>query len=182
MERPGTAAPVLSQNRPNRQASSYRPSPQDAGGSATDAIRVYVNTKTLVKADADALINREEDHFYDKKASAIAGKKVQKIAVALANADGGDFVIGIADEKEEPDPSKRWFGASTIEELNCHFQALMEVKPGLPMEATLLKTVAYPGFALLVRIEKSPALHATADGTVYIRRARSLSPLRTHNV
>jgi ATP-dependent DNA helicase RecG len=92
----------------------------------------------------------------------------------LANADGGDFVIGIADEKEEPDPSKRWGGASTIEELNCHFQALVEAKPGLPMEATLLKTAAYPGYTLLVRIEKSPALHATADGTVYIPTRRAV--------
>ena len=52
---------------------------------------MFVNTKTLSKADADALICREEDHFYDKKASSIAGKQVQKIAVALANADGGEL-------------------------------------------------------------------------------------------
>ncbi len=36
-----------------------------------------------------------------------AGKTIQKIAVAFANADGGDFVIGIADLSNEPMAAKR---------------------------------------------------------------------------
>jgi len=120
---------------------------------------------------------REEDHFFDKKAASVSGKKIQKIAVALANADGGEVAVGIADAKEEPDPIKRWAGASTIEDLNSHLQALTEVRPGLPMEAQLLKTAAYPGYVLLIRVEKSPALHSTADGTVYVRLGAQSLPV-----
>ena len=39
-------------------------------------------------------------------------KKIQKISVALANADGGDFIVGIKEDKEEVDPMRRWCGAS----------------------------------------------------------------------
>jgi ATP-dependent DNA helicase RecG len=46
------------------------------------------------------LATKQEGHFFDRKAKAVDGKKVQKISVALANADGGDFIIGIKDEKE----------------------------------------------------------------------------------
>jgi ATP-dependent DNA helicase RecG len=50
--------------------------------------------------EALSYCEREEDHFFDRKAFKIKGEKVQRIAVAFANADGGEFVIGIADDKE----------------------------------------------------------------------------------
>jgi ATP-dependent DNA helicase RecG len=51
--------------------------------------------------------------FFDRKSAAIKGAKLQKVAVAFANADGGEIYVGIADEKEEADPKKRWKGAGT---------------------------------------------------------------------
>ncbi|ANK98167.1 MULTISPECIES: AlbA family DNA-binding domain-containing protein [Rhizobium] len=56
----------------------------------------------ISKDDALALCTRPEGDLYDKKAAAIDGKKVEKIAVAFANADGGEFIIGIADDKFLP--------------------------------------------------------------------------------
>jgi len=50
-------------------------------------------------------------------------KKVEKVAVAFSNADGGDFVIGVADDKHEPDPKKRWAGAVQIETFNDILQS-----------------------------------------------------------
>ncbi|WP_139326353.1 RNA-binding domain-containing protein [Azonexus hydrophilus] len=73
-----------------------------------------METKTITAADALLLSTRQEDHFFDRKAAAIKGAKLQKIAVAFANADGGEAYVGIADEKDEPDPSKRWAGAPNI--------------------------------------------------------------------
>jgi ATP-dependent DNA helicase RecG len=98
-----------------------------------------MQTKTISAADALSLATRQEDHFFDRKAAAIKGAKLQKIAVAFANADGGEAFVGITDEKDEVDPNKRWNGASNIEDYNQHIQALMEVQPALPMDLTFLK-------------------------------------------
>src|SRR5690606_3161392 len=78
---------------------------------ATSIGACQMETKTISTADALLLSTRQEDHFFDRKAAAIKGAKLQKIAVAFANADGGEAYVGITDEKDEPDPSKRWAGA-----------------------------------------------------------------------
>lgn len=70
--------------------------------------------KKIEQTEADDLSSREESHFFDRKSFLIKGAKVQKIAVAFANADGGEVIIGIADEKEESDPAKRWKGAPRL--------------------------------------------------------------------
>src|SRR5690554_5305242 len=84
------------------------------------------------------LASQKESHFFDKKSADISGKKVQKIAVAFANADGGEFIIGIADEKDEPDPAKAWCGADSLEALNGHLQAIFEVQPALDVRYEVL--------------------------------------------
>lgn len=66
--------------------------------------------RNITETDVIELSKKQESHFYDKKAKEIEGKKIQKIAVAFANADGGDFIIGIKDEKEESIIEKRWDG------------------------------------------------------------------------
>ena len=118
-----------------------------------------------------------EDHFNDRKAAAIKGAKLQKVAVAFANADGGEVFIGIADDKDEPDPAKRWTGAVNIEEYNQHIQALMGVQPALPMEFTFLRVEGAGPFVLKVEIEKSQSVHKTADGSVYERKGAQSLPV-----
>jgi hypothetical protein len=73
-----------------------------------------MTTKTLSREDAYQYVIRAEDHIYDKKSADASGRTVQKIAVALANADGGEFAVGIRDEDEEIDPDKRWNGRETV--------------------------------------------------------------------
>lgn len=136
-----------------------------------------MQTKNITVADSLLLSSRQEDHFYDRKAAAIKGAKVQKIAVAFANADGGEIYIGIADDKDEPDPTKRWNGAANIEDYNQHIQALTEVQPALPMEITFLKVDSKTAYILKVQIEKSQAVHKTADGTVYERKGAQSLPV-----
>lgn len=137
-----------------------------------------MNTKTIVLKEADDLSSREESHFFDRKSVLIKGAKVQKVAVAFANADGGEFIIGIADEKEEPDPSKRWQGASKIEDLNSHLQALFEINPSLDLKYEILKCKDKPGYTLRVLIEKSSEVHKTANGTVYQRHGAQSLPIK----
>lgn len=136
-----------------------------------------MQTKTISKNDALALSQRAEDHFFDRKAAAIKGAKLQKVAVAFANADGGEVYIGIADDKDEADPSRRWTGAHNIEEYNQHIQSLMEVQPALPMQFTFLRVDGSGPYTLKVEIEKSQSVHKTADGTVYERRGAQSLPV-----
>lgn len=139
-----------------------------------------MNRKTLSDADAATLSERDEDHFFDRKALMASGRTVQKVAVAFANADGGEFVVGIADKEEEPIPEKRWNGAARVEDFNGHIQALGEVTPPLPSEISILDAPGRAGLVLLVRVEKSAEVHQTADGTVYVRKGAQSIPLRDH--
>jgi ATP-dependent DNA helicase RecG len=137
-----------------------------------------VDQKNIEQRDADLLTSRQEDHFFDRKALRASGKTVQKIAVALANADGGEFVVGIADDEEEPLAQQRWLGASKIEEFNSHIQALTEIKPALAAEYTIISAENQNGLVLLVRVEKSSEVHQTSDGTVYTRKGAQSLPLK----
>ena len=88
--------------------------------------------KKLSEVDVDNLLTRDEDHFFDRKSLHVGGKTLQKIAVAFANSDGGEFVVGIADVDEEVVPENRWKGAAKIEDFNGHLQTLSEIKPSAP--------------------------------------------------
>ena len=136
-----------------------------------------MNTKIISHSDEIALCTKAEDHFYDRKAAAIKGAKVQKVAVAFANADGGEFYIGIADDKDQPDPNKRWNGLENIEGYNSHIQSLMEVQPALPVEMTFLKSESKPNYILKVQVEKSQSVHKTADQSIYERKGAQSLPV-----
>lgn len=139
-----------------------------------------MNRKTLTDGDAAILVTRDEDHFFDRKALMVSGRAVQKLAVAFANSDGGEFVVGVADDQEEPMPDKRWNGAARVEDFNGHIQALSEVTPPLPSEFSILDSPGRSGLVLLVTIEKSAEVHQTADGTVYVRKGAQSIPLKEH--
>lgn len=137
-----------------------------------------MHTRIITVTEVLALSAREESHFYDKKGSKIDGRKVQKIAVAFANADGGEFIIGIADNEDEPLPENRWHGTDTIENLNSHLQALFEISPSLDLRYEILRCETKPGLCLRVQIEKSSDVHKTSDGTVYQRYGAQSLPIK----
>lgn len=153
---------------------SYSPD-APAVNNATE--RLTMRSRTIDNEEALAYATRQEDHFYDRKAAAIKGAKVQKIAVAFANADGGEFVIGIADDKDEPDPDKRWQGASNLEALNAALQVIFDIKPSIPVQYEVLSCKSKPGLVLRVMIEKSSEVHSTNDNTVYQRHGAQSLPI-----
>jgi ATP-dependent DNA helicase RecG len=137
-----------------------------------------MHTRIITPAEVLALSVREESHFYDKKSSLVDGKKVQKIAVAFANADGGEFIVGIADDEDEPVPEKRWQGVDKLESLNSHLQSLFEISPSLDLRYEILRCETAPGLCLRVQIEKSSDVHKTSDGTVYQRYGAQSLPIK----
>jgi ATP-dependent DNA helicase RecG len=136
-----------------------------------------MRTRSIGKDEILALSTRDESHFFDRKALGISGKKTQKIAVAFANADGGEFVVGISDDKDVPDPSKRWHGTTKLEDLNGLLQALFTVTPTLDLKYEVLTSSSKPGQVLRVMIEKSAEVHKTSDGTVYQRYGAQSLPI-----
>jgi ATP-dependent DNA helicase RecG len=134
--------------------------------------------KVLVESEILDLSKRQESHFFDRKAKALDGKKTQKIATAFANADGGDFVVGIKDDKDEPNPEKRWDGYPTKEEFNHVFQNLLEIKPTIPYIPTFLFNPIQKTYALQITIEKSEKVHSTSDNTVYVRVSAQSIPFK----
>jgi len=136
-----------------------------------------VATRNLSFEEALELCTRQEDHFFDRKAFEVAPAKIERIAVAFANADGGEFVVGIRDEKAEPDPGKRWAGRLSIEDFNDHIQALRQVQPTLPVKWSILSGDQMPGFVLFVQVDCSNSVHHTSSNDVYVRVSAQVSHL-----
>ena len=137
-----------------------------------------MQVREVSTADALTLSTDPEGHFYDRKAAQIKGAKLQKIVCAFANADGGDVYIGIADDKDEPDPTKRWNGAPNMEEFNQLIQSLMELSPSPPMTMEFLKSSLSSNYVLHIQVDKSQSVHQTTDGTVYERKGAQSLPIR----
>ena len=132
--------------------------------------------KEITLDEALDLSSRDENHFFDRKDAAIKPASLQKHAVAFANADGGDIIIGIADDKSQPDVNLRWNGLKDIEAFNPVFQVLTEINPSITYEAMFLRCASKSGLVLRITIEKSDKVHSTSDNTVYVRRsAQSMS-------
>lgn len=137
-----------------------------------------MQVREVSTADALTLSSQPEGHFYDRKASQIKGAKLQKIVCAFANADGGDVYVGIADDKDEPDPLKRWMGPPSMEEYNQLIQATLEVKPSPPISMEFLKSPLSPSYVLHIQVDKSQSVHQTSDGTVYERKGAQSLPIK----
>ncbi|UBZ06168.1 putative DNA binding domain-containing protein [Salegentibacter mishustinae] len=133
--------------------------------------------RKLSEKEIIQLCERDENHFYDNKAFEIKGDKIQKIAVAFANADGGEFIIGIKDKKEEKNALNRWQGIQDIESFNFVFQNLTQLSPTIPHSYEFLKDNS-DKYALRITIEKSESVHKTANNTVYIRKSAQSLPIR----
>ena len=137
--------------------------------------------KIIELSESDALYycDREEDHFFDRKAFGISGAKIQKIAVAFANADGGEFVIGIDDEKSSELPLKRWRGQESTERYNSAIQALSELTPSVDFRFDFIRIHGVAkNYVLRVKINKGLQVHKTASDEVYIRKGAQSLPLK----
>jgi ATP-dependent DNA helicase RecG len=139
-----------------------------------------MDTRSISKADARVLVARDESHFWDVKSKLSGGKVVQKIACALANAEGGEFAVGIDDAKEGSGLD-RWRGFSTIEDANWVQSCLVQqVSPPIPYEIEYLKVAGLDksGIVCLVAVQKSPDVHKTDAGLIFQRRGAQTLELR----
>lgn len=136
--------------------------------------------RIITEKEKQDFCDRNESHFYDNKAFAISGVKIQKIGVAFANSDGGEFIVGIKDKKEEANPLNRWEGIADQEEFNKVFQNLLLIEPTLPHSIEFLKD-ENETFALRIIVEKSQSVHKTSDQSVYVRKSANSIKLKDPN-
>ncbi len=139
-------------------------------------------TRAIELRDAAVLCARPEDHFFDRKSIEVAPAKVIKNVAALANADGGEVVVGIDDLKTGRIGTALWNGAPNIESFNGHVQALREIDPPCSITATFLVSVGLPGYALHLDVEKDSFVHKLPDGKVYQRVSAASLPLDAQQI
>jgi ATP-dependent DNA helicase RecG len=138
-----------------------------------------VDVRRISRDEALDLILRRESHTWDHKSRRGGGATVEKIASCLANADGGEFALGI--EPRNPPggkPIDRWQGLDSIEEGNFVQQALVNlVSPTVPYSIEWLEIEGEQdrGLVALVGIYKSGVVHRTSkrDGRAASLRGRA---------
>jgi ATP-dependent DNA helicase RecG len=138
--------------------------------------------REITPSDALVLCQRAEGHFFDRKAAAISGQKLQKIVVAFANADGGEVLVGIADDEDEPIPEKRWGGKATTEDYNGLLQAVHQLNPSVDVRYEFLKRTGSGNYVLHIFVERSADVNVTSDGKVYQRAGAQSLPLSSEKV
>ena len=131
-----------------------------------------METRTYTAEQEVELLSRDESHFLDFKRASITPGKLQETVVALANADGGEVVIGLDDDIRRA-PGDRFHGFRNPEHANNHVSiADMLVDPPIPgVSAEFFRCATAPDQLLLhLLIPKSPQVHYTSDKACYIRK------------
>lgn len=136
-----------------------------------------IEQTVIEETDAISILNRDESHFYDISRKQISGVNIQKKCSAFANADGGEFNIGIIDKKDSVKPNdilERWDGFANEEEANATIQNITQhIKPGIEninLEFLKIKNKETKGIVLVIRIEKSQSVQRTSEDKVWVRR------------
>lgn len=128
--------------------------------------------QTISEAEALTIIGRDESYLWDHKSAKSKGDVIQKIAVALANADGGEFAVGIEDAKSSSGIA-RWQGYASIEDTNYIHQSLAyDVNPPVLYTYQNLEIAGREtqGLVCLIQVPKSVEVHWTAAKKCYVRR------------
>jgi ATP-dependent DNA helicase RecG len=140
--------------------------------------------RAIPESEALEILDRSESLFWDDKSAKSKGAALQKVACAFANADGGEFAVGIEDRKKATGIA-RWQGFSTEEDGNFIHQTLVkDISPGVPYSLDWLGIEGQEerGLVALVTIQKSNSVHTTASGETRLRKGASnlsLSPQQT---
>lgn len=122
--------------------------------------------RQIDQQSADNLIAKPESQFLDYKRRN-SFEKIAKTATALANADGGELLVGVADASET---GNRWLGYPTIEDANGHATELLKLFLSGP-EYVNIDFIQCNGGSYVLRatIQKAPFVVRSNDGKVYKR-------------
>ena len=124
----------------------------------------------ITESQAIELANRTEDNFFDLKSSRSKPSVIEEVAVAFANSEGGEIIIGIEDEKHGQSPLERWKGLENIEKYNEVIHAITKLNPVLDFDYWYLSIKgSYGNYVLCIKINTSHNVHETSSKDVYVR-------------
>lgn len=124
---------------------------------------------SISEAQRNQLLYREESHFCDLKSQEISPAKLSRTIAAFANSDGGELLVGIAEDKASG--ARHWRGFANIEAANGHLQPFERLFPlSNDFEYNFLSCEDSPGLVLQIQIRKTQDIKRSTDGEVYVRR------------
>lgn len=126
--------------------------------------------------EASKLLDQQEGHFLDMKGREIRPAKLSRTTSALANADGGEVLLGV----EEVAGAFTWNGFKEIEGANDHLRVLQDSFPlAGEHECEFLRCADHYGLLLRITVTKSRQVKKATDGTVFLRRGAQNLPIST---
>jgi len=135
-----------------------------------------ISTINISDTEVAKLLAVEEGHFADIKSLRIAPGKLTHTLSAFANADGGEIIIGVEEEKSTG--SRTWLGFKSHEAANGHLQAFESFFPlGTEFGYEFLSNPSADGLVLRVSISKTRDIKKASDGVVYVRRGAQNLPI-----
>lgn len=133
-----------------------------------------MDTVTILLADVEKLLGRDEGHFLDYKGKEITPSRLTKTVSAFGNADGGEILLGISEHRG----AKNWVGFDSLEQANAHIQLINQILPlGQGAKVQPIICADLPGVILQIEVEKNREIVSSSDGTVYVRRGAQNLPV-----
>jgi ATP-dependent DNA helicase RecG len=120
-----------------------------------------------------------EGQFSEVKAKEIAASRLTKAISALANTDGGDVYIGIAEKSLAGGAKERaWEGFADVEAAKGHLQCFERLFPlGNGFLYEFLSCRSKAGLVLHIQVGRTQGIMRADDGLPYIRRGASSFPV-----
>lgn len=118
------------------------------------------------------LCNRLEDDFFDLKSKRAKPNVIEEVAVAFANSEGGEIIIGIEDKKIDcQNPLARWSGHMSIEDYNEVIHALGRLDPVIDFDYWYLsREGSYGNYVLYLKVHTDHQVHETSGKDVFSRK------------
>ncbi len=137
-----------------------------------------IDVVEITPAQAQRVLEIEENHFNDHKDKRIAPSKLTQAVSSFANADGGELYVGV--QQNTQTKATEWAGFTQAEEANAHLQVFERLFPlGHSFQYEFLSCRSKPGLVLHVQVHKTATIVKAADGVAYVRRGAQKLPVDT---
>lgn len=136
-------------------------------GSSQARVRPLPISLEAITANPRALLDLDEDQWFDRKGIRTAPRDVAKVLVAFANAEGGTLAIGVSRQA-----GLGGLATDSRRENELRQAAIDLTEPLVPHKVHSVRCEnqdGEPDEILILEVEPSEQLHRLTDGTVYLR-------------
>lgn len=135
-----------------------------------------IQTVAISEAEVNKILNIEEGHFVDVKATETAPAGLTRAIAALSNAEGGELFIGI--DENNATKERNWRGFANQEAANSHIQVFEQLFPlGTDYRYDFLSSENHHGLVLKIQVAKTRDIKLASNGKIYVRRGAQNLPV-----